>query len=148
MKKTIIGIYGRANEGKSETIRNIATVFEASYHPAAVVNYLIKGVDILATVDFKGHRIGLEAQGDPGSRIITKRTIEELATTHNCDIIVCATRTDGATVKEVDRVANLYGFDTIWRSTYYTPGLNKTEANLIAAEEILQLIMYVIAGRL
>jgi hypothetical protein len=147
MNKTIIGVYGRQNEGKSATLNNLIDIF-ATTHPAAIINYIIPTGDRLVTIDINGHRIGIETQGDPGSRMITQRTIEQLITIHHCEIIACATRTSGDTVREVDRVAAVHNFHTIWKSTYYTPDLNISAANQIAAEEIAALIFHYFSGRI
>lgn len=145
MNKTIIAVYGRAQEGKSTTIKNVVSIFEA--YPFASVTYLQKGEDILATIDLGGIKVGAESQGDPNSRMFYVNTVEELIKVHNCDIVLCATRTEGMTVKKVDSLADSYGYHTLWKSSYYTPSLNHSILNKIAAEEIVELIHSLIAGR-
>lgn len=92
-------------------------------------------------------KIGFESQGDPGSRMLKEHTVEELIDIYKCDIIVCATRTDGDTVKEVDRIADKYDYYTIWKSSYYAPNLNHEVVNQIAAEEIVALIKAIIVNQ-
>ncbi len=147
MKKTIIAVYGRANEGKSTTIKKVVEIFERFY-PNAIITYLERGADILVTVQLGNVKIGIESQGDPNSRMLWSHTVERLATTEHCQIIVCATRTEGNTVKEVDRVAEQHGYYTIWKSSYYTWGLDTNTLNQIAAEEIVRLIEAVIVVRI
>jgi hypothetical protein len=146
MNKTIIALYGRANEGKSSTIKRVVSIFESHYRNATI-NYLQQGDDVLLTIQIGLVKIGIESQGDPGSRMLFNHTVEKLVTIEKCDIIVCATRTDGNTVKEVDRVADLNNYHTIWKSSYYT-SLRVDVANQIAAEEIVRLIEAIIVGRL
>lgn len=146
MNKTIIAVYGRAREGKSATIKNVVTVFETLY-PTAVIQYLLNDGDILAIVTLGTVKIGIESQGDPNSRMISENTIEQLIQA-GCDIIICATRTDGMTTRVVDQLADNYGYFTLWKSSYYTNGLNHDVVNRIAAEEIVGLIQSIITGRL
>lgn len=146
MNKTIIAVYGRAGEGKSETIKNVVSIFENLF-PFALIQYLENDGDILAIISLGSVKIGIESQGDPNSRMIHKDTIDQLIA-KSCEIIVCATRTDGMTVKKVDQLAVQYGFNTIWKSSYYTNGLDTTVANRIAAEEIVNLIQSIIVGRI
>ncbi|MES2649852.1 MAG: hypothetical protein V4717_23450 [Bacteroidota bacterium] len=146
MNKTIIAIYGRSKEGKSETIKNIASIFEKQI-AHATVNYLINSGDILAIVTLGNIKIGLESQGDPNSRMINDNTIQQLINM-GCEIIVCASRTEGMTVAKVDDLASRNGFNTLWKSSYYTNGLNYGNVNMIAAEETIKLIQSIIVARI
>jgi hypothetical protein len=155
MNKTIIALYGRAKEGKTETIKKVCELIMTNF-PNAVsyphhINY---NADILAAIQLGNVKIGLESQGDPKSRMIREDTIKQLADKNidfqlgGCDIIVCATRTGGATIRKVDTIADRYGYNTLWKSSYYTPGLNTAVVNKIAAEEIVNLIQAIIVGQL
>ena len=116
MNKTIIAVYGRANEGKSETIKKVCRLLLNSF-PNAVsfpseINY---NGDVCLTIKLDKVRIGIESQGDPNSRMVN--TIGKLAE-KKCDIIICATRTSGSTVNKVDEIAKNYNYKTVWLSTY------------------------------
>lgn len=155
MNKTIIAIYGRQNEGKSETIKKVCELLIANF-PNAVANPLAINYygDILVTIQLGAVKIGIESQGDPNSRMLYEDTIRKLAdvnldpTLGGCDIIICATRTEGKTVDKVDAIANQYNYHTIWKSSYYTPHLNTTVLNRMAAEEVIEIIKAIIVGQL
>lgn len=155
MNKTIIAIYGRANEGKSETIKKVCELIMQNF-PNAVstpgtINYT---GDILVTIQLGNVKIGIESQGDPNSRMLSEDTIRKLADVTidpilgGCDIIICATRTEGKTVNKVDAIANQYNYYTLWKSSYYTPDLNTSVLNKMAAEEIIGLIKALVIGQL
>ena len=148
MNKTIIAIHGRANEGKSETIKKVCSLILETF-PNAIssetnINYT---GDILLTIDINGIIIGFESQGDPNSRMIYDETLRKLAD-KNCDIIICATRTGGMTVKKVDKIASDFDFHTLWISSFWSPTLNTEVLNRKAAENIINIIKSLIVGQL
>ena len=149
MNKTIIGLYGRGREGKSTTIKKVAELISANY-PNAIssINPIDYHGDILLTIQLGIIKIGFESQGDPKSRMIYADTVENLAKIDNCDIILCATRTDGETVKKVDYVADTYGYHTLWLSSFWSPTIEKKVLNHLAAENIIKIIDALIIGRL
>lgn len=155
MNRTIIGIYGRANEGKSRTIKNVCRLiietFPIAIPSIAEINY---DGDILLTIQIGAVKIGLESQGDPNSRMISENTIKKLADKNldkdlgGCDIIICATRTEGKTVNKVDEIANTYDYHTLWISSFWSPTLNSDVLNRIAAENVIDIIKSLIAEQL
>jgi len=149
MNKTIIGIYGRTQESKSTTIKKIVELILANY-PNAIpsINPIDYSGDILLTIQLGPIKIGFESQGDPNSRMLYADTVENLAKIDNCDIIVCATRTEGGTVKKVDFVADTYNYHTIWISSFWTPSLNHSVLNHMSAVNIIRIIDSLIIGRL
>ena len=161
MIKTIIAVYGRQNEGKSSTIKSTFSKLINDYVNYSIfppLSQIYLTTDIYVVVTINNIRIGFESQGDPNSRIITQNTLEKLAanpsSSHfdpnysNCDIIVCASRTSGATVTEVDRVANSFNYRTLWKSSYYAPNFNYEVINRIASEEIVSIIQSIITTEL
>ncbi|MHC2993632.1 hypothetical protein OB13_19380, partial [Pontibacter sp. HJ8] len=64
----------------------------------------------------------------------------KLADEFNCDIIICATRTRGETVKTVDRIARSKGYDIIRTSTYQVSKGHRTLANQLKAKHLLDLL--------
>jgi hypothetical protein len=155
MNKTIIGIYGRANEGKSETIKQICRILISDF-PNAVptvqdINY---SGDILIAIQIGEIKIGLESQGDPNSRMVNDDTLKKLADTKvdavlgGCDIIICATRTGGQTVQTVDDLANHYDYHSLWISSFWSPTLNSAILNKMAAANIINIIKSLVIGQL
>jgi hypothetical protein len=155
MNKTIIAIYGRAGEGKSETIKlicqNIIRIFPNAIPSEINIDY---SGDILLTITIGNIKIGIESQGDPNSRMISDDTIKKLADATfdkdlgNCDIIICATRTEGMTVNKVDQIANDYNFHVLYLSSFWSPSLNHQVLNQIAAENAIEIITALMIGRL
>jgi hypothetical protein len=149
MNKTIIGIYGRQKEGKSSTIKKVTELILANYpNAAASINPIDYSKDVLLTIQLGSIKIGIESQGDPGSRMIYADTVENLARIDNCDIILCASRTDGETVKKIDYVADTYDYHTIWLSSFWSPTIKQRVLNYLAAENIIRIIDALIVGRL
>jgi hypothetical protein len=154
MNKTIIAVHGRASEGKSETIKKVCENLLRDFpnaKPSAIPDY---SGDILITIQLDKIKIGLESQGDPNSRMINDDTIRKLADKEldtelsECDIIICATRTGGMTVKKVDEIANKYGYNTLWISSFFSPKLNSNVLNNRAAQNIIEIIKSLIVGQL
>ena len=155
MNKTIIAIYGKASEGKSETIKlicqNIIRIFPNAISSEINIDY---SEDILLTVTIGNIKIGFESQGDPNSRMINEDTIKKLADITfdeklgNCDIIVCATRTGGMTVNKADKIANEYDYNILYLSSFWSPNLNHQVLNQIAAENVIEIVKALIIGRL
>jgi hypothetical protein len=149
MNKTIIGVYGGVKEGKSSTIKMVCKKLLSDFPNAITddknINY---NADINLIIKLGKIWIGIESQGDPNSRMITEDTIKKLAF-EECQIIICATRTSGETVKKVDSIANKFDYSTIWKSSYFTSDSNNFETlNRMAAEEIIGLIKSLIAGQI
>ena len=146
MNKTIIAIYGRENEGKSETIKKVCKILLRDFPnaiPSSTPNYL---GDILLAIQLSKIKIGIESQGDPNSRMLNNDTIKKLADSEldselgGCDIIICATRTNGKTVKKVDEIADKYNYHTLWISSFFSPKLNSSVLNNKAANNIIEII--------
>jgi len=154
MNKTIIAVHGRAGEGKSETIKKVCQILLRDFPnaiPSKKPNY---SGDIFLTIQLDSIKIGFESQGDPNSRMIYDDTIKKLADEKlnkelgGCDIIICATRTTGMTVKKVDKIADNYGYNTLWISSFFSPKLNHAVLNERAANNIIEIIKSLIVGQL
>lgn len=154
MNKTIIAVHGRAGEGKSETIKKVCEIVLRDFPnaiPSTIPNY---SGDILLTIQLDKIKIGFESQGDPNSRMIYDDTIKKLADKElnkelgGCDIIICATRTGGMTVKKVDKIANIYGYNTLWISSFFSPKLNHSVLNNQAANNIIEIVKALIIKQL
>lgn len=151
--KTIIVIYGRQNEGKSETIKRICQLILSDFpyaRPSKTPDY--SGV-ILLSIQIGNIKIGIESQGDPNSRMLNQDTIRKLADKNEdpilggCDIIICTTRTGGKTVHKVDEIANDYAYHTLWMSSFFSPKLNKNVLNNLAAKNCIEVIKSLVVGQ-
>jgi len=138
--KTIVAIWHSAAMGKTDTVREIAQNLMRIYphYKAIFPNPTIvpSKYDFRLVIEIKGKIIGFESQGDPKTNL--QKRLEELVTKYNCDIIYCTTRTRGETVRAVERVANIFGYDQIWTSTYQTT-TNHSLVNNLKAMHIIDL---------
>lgn len=154
MNKTIIAVHGRAGEGKSETIKKVCEFILRDFPNAISSKTPIYSGDIILAIQIGEIKIGFESQGDPNSRMIYDNTIKKLADKElsselgGCDIIICATRTGGMTVKEVDKIADKYGYYTLWISSFFSPKLNQSVLNTKAANNIIEIIKSLISEQL
>ncbi|MFL0085426.1 hypothetical protein R5N98_07115 [Tenacibaculum maritimum] len=149
MNNTIIAVHGKSNQGKSETIKKVCQLILELYPDNAIpsitpINY---NHDIFLSITIGKIKIGFESQGDPNSRMIHDNTVEELAK-EACNIIICATRTGGMTVKKVDEIADKYDYHTLWISSFWSPTLNHTILNRYGAENIINIIKGLITAQL
>ena len=139
--KQIFGLYGTSNVGKSETIKNVYRKLTEKY-PDFIFQKDFKQIianegDICVIIIINGKIIGIESQGDPNSRIFTSLPI---FVKFNCDTILCATRTRGATVDEVEKLKGTYEIKWVKKN----PSENKTNHesdNDKLATDILDLII-------
>ncbi|NEM99456.1 hypothetical protein [Pontibacter burrus] len=140
--KTILSVWNSGGKGKSGTIRELARILLANYPGYIPVKPLTinipSDIDFLIVIEIDGIRVGIVSQGDPGTGL--DRKLKELADEHNCDIIICATRTRGETVKIVDRIAKSRGYDTIRTSTYQVSTTHRKLANQLKAKHLLDLL--------
>lgn len=107
MANRLIALSGPGNTGKTTTLKSVIEAFEKS--PRAMVTRLISRVDVRAIIEIGDLKIGIETQGDPGSRLGESL---ELFRNEGCHVIICATRTRGRTVTLVQRCEPAY--DVIW----------------------------------
>lgn len=107
--KTLLALRGAANRGKSASLCRLIEMIRAAY-PAAIFEEKRYKVDITLIVTIGGAKIGIETQGDPNSRLYTslERFIEL-----ECQVIVCACRSYGATVNIVS-AAGASGYQIKW----------------------------------
>lgn len=100
-QKLIIALYNRGTTGKSTTIKKVYEKLKSGFPEISMYTYYNNNLDqgdISIMLFIKNILIGIESQGDPGSRVL--RSIPTFVE-NNCDIILCATRTRGETVKVV-----------------------------------------------
>ena len=99
MQKLVIANRGSKEQGKTSSIREVFNILAAKYPANVYIDY----GDILATILIGDVLVGLESQGDPGSRIFDSlKKFVELG----CDVIVCACRLYGDTTNAVYALSN------------------------------------------
>lgn len=138
--KNILTIWGNKEQGKSTTIKKIVPLFQAHF-PYAKLRWIHKDYDIELIIELKDKKIGIESQGDPGSRL--EESVSYLATEEKCDLIICASRTRGKTVDDIVRIAQENNYEIIWVNNYRSNSNHKA-LNEMSAEHIFQLILTLI----
>ena len=133
--KQIFGLYGRSNVGKSETIKSVYAkltekftnfIFHENFEPI-----IPDDRDICVIIIVNGKIIGIESQGDPNSRLFSSLPI---FVEFNCDIILCATRTRGATVKEVEKMELTHEINWIKKNPSENNTNHKSDNDKIATD--------------
>lgn len=138
--KKLIGLYGTSNVGKSQTIKlvykKLHEKFQGIIFHEDFEQITHENGDISVIVIINGKIIGIESQGDPNSRIFFSLPIFAKL---KCDIILCATRTRGGTVIEVEKLNNEY--EIIWIKKNWEQEKAKHEIeNEKIATDILKII--------
>lgn len=161
MKDIIICVWNNADTGKSSSVFD---VYNQLLKKGAVVDSTITNIagytnpytiqtakqnEVLTVLNYKGLRIGIESQGDPNGRQFN--TLPELRKC-NCNIIICASRTGGATCSLVVSTAGRK-YDLIWFSNFYFDNKPKNmprhnSLNSFNARSVVSLIDELIAGKI
>ena len=135
---TIIAIKGIGNTGKTETIKNIYHLLKSKY-PEAKIENEIYGLDIRAIFTVNGVKIGIESRGDPSSRLF--KSIP-LFVKSQCNIIICATRSKGKTVRLIKEQDN---YEIIWHKKSFVKGeKDQKKSNAEMADIIIKKIVSLI----
>jgi hypothetical protein len=147
MRKMIV-IEGAGNRGKSSAIRTIRSVLLEKFPSARelagkgfpipeTIGTNCNG-DIRTIIELNGKKIGIESQGDPGSR--QKQSLA-LFLREKCDYIICAARSRGYTVEDAKAVANSGGYLHIATMHYCVEDKTMQEGlNRLFAQHVLDLL--------
>jgi len=139
MNKTIIANKGISNQGKSSSIKNVAKEILEQF-PTAIssqnpINYE-EDINVIITID--NIKIGIESQGDPNSRIFT--SLPGFAK-KGCDIILCASRSNGETVNVIERTKSTYDYNLIWVTNPRSSAVDSHEfLNSLFTNQVIDII--------
>ena len=149
MSRTLLVNKGVADRGKSASIKmlvqEILSVYKQASYQAYHYNYnqeqffnadlSYKG-DVTVIINIDGTKIGIESQGDPKSIIFKSLPF---FVDQNCDIIVCASRTYGATYDIVEEISSEHNYDLIWLTN---PRAKHSNAffNLLFVKQVISII--------
>lgn len=144
MMKTIILTWGSANRGKSQSLKNLAVSLPFSsviknWHDDDYDSYVIGGI---LDNDGKEKMVGVVSLGDPGSIHMT--WINDCVK-NDCEVIVAACRSYGATYDNAKRVARENDYVAIEATTLFHDGgpelPNGIDLRVVFAENMRHLIM-------
>ena len=142
--KTMILTWGSANRGKSQSLKKLALSLPFSsvihnWQNDEYDSYVIGG---LLDDEGKERIVGVVSLGDPGSGHITwiNDCVEK-----NCEVIVAACRSYGATYDDASKVARENGYEVIEATTLLHEGgadlPNGVDLRVVFAENMKHLIM-------
>lgn len=95
-----LGLEWAQQPRKSTTLNLLADQIKAAFPTSVVAEQQYK-VDRTLIVMIEGHKVGIETQGDPGSRLgVSLRRFVDAG----CEVIVCACRSRGDTMELVKAV--------------------------------------------
>ena len=114
MKKSIICLYGPANTGKTSSIRWVDEILQS--YGVKLVKVLLDENDICKEIVFRNHKVGLLSLGDPDSGQLNY--LNQLAD-DECEVIVCTSRSKGATCDAVTQIVSIYNYELYWISPLY-----------------------------
>lgn len=138
--KTILTVWHTSGKGKTSTIREFADLLNITFPNRKIIiqepSPFNPTGDIRYIIEINGKTIAIESQGDPSSGL--KRRLDEI-NSFNPDIIICASRTRGSTVSDIDSFAATNSFQQIWTSTYQTD-TNHQQVNKLKAQHMLELL--------
>ncbi|MDP3558335.1 MAG: hypothetical protein Q8T03_13265 [Bacteroidota bacterium] len=138
MKKFIIANWGHGNQGKSNTVKRLTKLILEHYTTSITSPVEINFTgDVKTIITIEELKIGIESQGDPNSRLF--ESLKEFSK-KSCSIIICATRTSGATVDAVNNLKKSHNYDVIWVTNYRSMDKNQEELNQISASHHFELI--------
>lgn len=147
IQKTIIANWGQGGQGKSQTtnllFNELTTTHGATINRTSYPPILPPTPDVSVILNYNGFLVGLEGQGDPNSRMF--RTVNILAQ-NNCDVIFCNTRTSGATVREVQRIARDFQYRLIWVTNDRSDHIANNILNQRSANRFAHLVLVVLSG--
>ncbi|MDO8206988.1 MAG: hypothetical protein Q7T38_04095 [Gallionella sp.] len=135
MKNVVIALRGAANQGKSSSIKQAFSLLKQKLSIDSI-SHEITGADIRAVLTIGNIKIGIESQGDPNSRLTESL---KLFTSLGCQIIICATRTRGATVKAVQDLNPSYTI-TFINKVGEKEVSKQAAVNLATANQIVTLV--------
>ena len=98
----------------------------------------------MAIITIDKIKIGIESQGDPNSRLF--ESLKEFVKI-NCDLIICSTRTSGATVGAVSALYASDNYDIIWVTNYRSNEKNQDTLNNFSARQIFELIQNLLTNK-
>lgn len=109
----LFALQGTSCSGKTSVLCSLIDEIKNSYKNANVqiICKRHKTLDIAVIITLPdGRKIGIETQGDPGSRLMKTLKVFQ---NENCEIIYCPTRTKGMTVDWVNALKPKYEIEFI-----------------------------------
>lgn len=146
MKKTVIANWGHAQQGKSDTVKRVTMKILDKYSNSITNPVTIDfSGDIKLVITIDKIKIGIESQGDPNSRLFS--SLKEFAEI-NCDLIICSTRTSGATVEAVNDLNRTSDYEIVWTTNYRSNNKDIDYLNDLSARQIFELVQDLLTNKI
>lgn len=139
--KKLIAVRGVKDTGKTCSIKMAYKMLKAAYPRAKTEEVGGGTVDIARVITIDGVNIGIESQGDPtGHRIrMLDKSLPYFAEM-DCQLIICATRTSGATVDGVEEFSKAHEYKVKWIEKCHSSPEVRDIRNETTAQEIVQAV--------
>lgn len=116
--KLIIANRGAHDIGKTTAIKNVFANLYAKYAPTTtlyeplnIADLAYNWVDVKATIKIGSTLVGIESQGDPGSRM--QQSVADFIA-WGCEIILVACRNQGDTINTITNLESNHGYTVLW----------------------------------
>ncbi len=145
MKKTIIVVSGKTNTGKTKTLSKLCHCIEAAGGNTS--NNIHKHKDYLAWFNYSQTVVGVQTYGD---RLRDVENGLAALIKHQCEIIVIASRSQGATIRHIMSFAKMHGFRPIRTTTnrVKADSIPYEDMNSYTSRQLLSMVDDIIAGTL
>jgi|GEM_PF-6042486 len=141
---TVIAIWGGGQQGKTSALRRTIERMEEHYQTTARLDAPRENRDATAVLETRWGRIGVTTQGDPTTAPHLR--VQRLAEEEQCKVVLCATRTRGDTVNDLERLCNERGWRLLWWSNI--SGAQPYEGwNDLSSRYILDLVNTLMIGQ-
>lgn len=132
--KKVIALWGTGNSGKSSTLKIVHKELSRLAEDS-ISEFGKHDTDIRDIFIINGIKVGLETQGDPGSRLEESLKIFQR---EGCKLIICASRSKGQTIDLINKLRPAYKISWRGQSSLSEASLqdesNKAIASLIFKE--------------
>lgn len=133
MKKAIIILYGKANEGKTSTLKELFRLLTKRELPT----------DFAEIIDYRNITIGFVTSSDPyGDNLDVFEEEISNQIEKKCDIIICTSRTSGRAKKFIEEINTAY--NKIWLSTVLSTSFDVAFFNNLHASYLNNIINHII----
>lgn len=143
-KKIIIALKGLSKVGKTSTIRKVYEQLKEKYPNFKIRDLKKLPVNISSIIIIKGVKVGIESRGNPKPKRRLSESLKSFVKI-GCQVIICATRTKGETVKAVKRLQGAY--EILWIKKVRLPYKKHERDNSEKAREIIRQIEKIIRSK-
>jgi hypothetical protein len=152
MQRLVIANTGITDRGKTQALNKVIEELTDVNNKAEVVKEKsLDNGDVRVILLYKGKKIGIETQGDPGVLSRLSPSLDYFVQ-ENCEVIVCACRTSGNTYEAVEDLQKQHGYKIIWYSNPYVESIKEGDfpdkVKAVYAKSVREMIEKKISGEI